>query len=113
LADARERLTRFVDQRTYTLHNGNVQKFLKLYEEQGLAVQVQILGNMVGYYFTDIGQLNQIVHLWGYTSMDDRWERRKALQASPEWQAYAVQMRPLVQSIENKILIPAPFFKVP
>lgn len=101
----------FIDQRTYTLHNGNVPKFLKLYENEGMEVQVRILGNMVGYYFTDIGPLNQIVHMWGYDSMDDRWERRKALQASEEWQAYAVQMRPLVQSIENKILIPAPFFK--
>lgn len=98
-------MTKFVDQRTYTLKNGNVQKFLKLYEEEGMEVQKRILGKMVGYYFTDIGPLNQIVHLWGYSSMDDRWERRKALQASPEWQAYAVQMRPLVDNIENKILI--------
>ncbi|CCF22310.1 MULTISPECIES: NIPSNAP family protein [Alphaproteobacteria] len=100
----------FVDMRTYTLKNGNVSKFLALYEAEGLAVQTRILGRMVGYYFTDIGPLNQIVHMWGYDSMDDRWERRKALQASPEWQAYAVQMRPLVDHIENKILIPAPFF---
>lgn len=55
--------------------------------------------------------MNQIVHMWGYESMDDRWDRRKALQASEEWQAYAVQMRPLVDHIENKILIPGPFFK--
>jgi len=101
----------FVDMRTYTLKNGNVPKFLKLYEEEGLEVQTRILGQMVGYYFTDIGPLNQIVHMWGYKSMDDRWERRKALQASQEWQDYAVQMRPLVDHIENKILVPAPFFK--
>ena len=106
-------MTSFVDQRTYTLKNGNVQKFLKLYEEEGMEVQLRILGKLVGYYFTDIGPLNQIVHMWCYSSMDDRWERRKALQASPEWQAYAVQMRPLVENIENKILIPAPFFTVP
>ena len=103
----------FVDQRTYTLKNGNVAKFLKLYEEEGMAVQVRILGKMVGYYFTDIGPLNQIVHMWGYESMNERWERRKALQASEEWQAYAVQMGRLVNTIENKIRIPAPFFKVP
>jgi len=100
----------FIDMRTYTLKNGNVPKFLKLYEEEGMEVQKRILGNMVGYYYTDIGTLNQVVHMWGYDSMDDRWERRKQLQASQEWQDYAVQMRPLVDSIENKILVPAPFF---
>ena len=101
----------FVDERIYTLHAGNAPVFLKLYEEEGMEVQVRILGRMVGYYYTDFGPLNQIVHMWGYDSMDDRWERRKALQASDEWQAYAVQMRPLVDHIENKILIPAPFFQ--
>lgn len=103
----------FIDQRTYTLKNGNVGKFLKLYEEEGMEVQTRILGKLVGYYFTDIGPLNQIVHMWGYESMDDRWERCRLLQASDEWLAYAVQMRPLVDNIENKILIPAPFFEVP
>lgn len=101
----------FVDERIYTLHAGQVPVFLKLYEEEGMAVQVRILGNMVGYYYTDFGPLNQIVHMWGYDSLDDRFERRKALQAAPEWKSYAAKMRPLVSHVENKLLVPAPFFK--
>jgi hypothetical protein len=103
----------FVDERIYTLHAGQVPVFLKLYEEEGMECQVRILGNMVGYHFTDFGPLNQIVHMWGYESLDDRFERRKRLLASPEWQSYAKKMRPLVANVENKLLIPAPFFKVP
>lgn len=99
----------FIDERIYTLKNGNVKPFLKLYEELGKDVQIRILGNMVGYFYTDIGPLNQIVHMWGYDSMDDRYSRRAELQASEEWLKYAVQMRPLVSHIENKILIPADF----
>ncbi len=101
-----------VDERIYTLHPGNVPLFLKQYEEEGMEVQVRILGNMVGYYFTDIGPLNQVVHLWGYSSMDDRYERRAQLQASEEWQSYAKKMRPLVAHVENKILIPTSFCPV-
>ena len=74
---------------------------------------MSILDKMVGYYFTDIGPLNQIVHIWGYDSLDDTFERRKLLQASPIWQAHAKKMRPLVVNVENKLLVPAPFFKVP
>ena len=103
----------FVDERIYTLHAGQVPVFLKLYEEEAMECQVDILGKMVGYYFTDIGQLNQIVNMWGYDSLDDRFERRKLLQASPIWQSYAKKMRPLVVNVENKLLVPAPFFKVP
>ncbi|MBW3096443.1 NIPSNAP family protein [Pseudohoeflea coraliihabitans] len=106
-------MSKFVDERIYTLKAGNVPVFLKLYEEKGMACQVRILGKMVGYYSTDFGPLNQIVHMWGYDSLDDRFARRKELLASPEWQAYAKEMRPLVQSVENKLLIPAPFFTVP
>jgi hypothetical protein len=51
--------------------------------------------------------------MWGYESLDDRFERRKLLQASPIWQAYAQKMRPLVVNVENKLLVPAPFFEVP
>ena len=102
----------FVDERIYTLHAGNVPVFLKLYEEEGMAIQVEILGNMVGYYYTDIGPLNQIVHLWGYESLDDRFERRKKLLATPQCQSYAKQMRPLVAHVENKILIPTSFCPV-
>ena len=102
----------FVDERIYTLHAGQVPVFLKLYEEEGMECQVRILGNMVGYYFTDFGPLNQIVHMWGYESLDDRFERRKRLLAAPEWQSYAKKMRPLVAKVENKLLVPAPFFKV-
>ncbi len=101
-----------VDERIYTLHPGNVPLFLKQYEKEGMEVQVRILGNMVGYYFTDVGPLNQVVHLWGYESMNDRYERRARLQASEEWQAYAKKMRPLVSHVENKILIPASFCPV-
>jgi hypothetical protein len=103
----------FVDERIYTLHAGQVPVFLKLYEEEAMECQVSILGKMVGYYFTDIGPLNQIVHMWGYESLDDRFERRKLLQALPIWQAYAQKMRPLVVNVENKLLVPAPFFEVP
>ena len=99
----------FIDERIYTLKNGNTKPFLKLYEELGKDVQIRILGNMVGYFYTDIGPLNQIVHMWGYDSMDDRYKRRAELQASDEWLKYAVQMRPLVNHIENKILIPTDF----
>ena len=103
----------FVDERIYTLHAGQVPVFLKLYEEEAMECQVQVLGKMVGYYFTDIGPLNQIVHMCGYDSLDDRFERRKLLQASPIWQSYAKKMRHLVVNVENKLLVPAPFFKVP
>jgi len=102
----------YIDERIYTLHAGKVPVFLKLYEEEGMKIQIEILGNMVGYFYTEFGPLNQIVHMWGYNSLDDRIERRKKLLASDEWKSYAAKMQPLVHHVENKLLVPAPFFKM-
>jgi hypothetical protein len=102
----------YIDERIYTLHAGKVPVFLKLYEEEGMDIQVKILGKMMGYFYTEFGPLNQIVHMWGYDSLDDRMIRRRKLLASEEWKTYAAKMQPLVHHVENKLLVPAPFFKI-
>ena len=45
----------YVDERIYTLHAGKVPIFLKLYEDEGMDIQVRILGKMIGYYYTEFG----------------------------------------------------------
>lgn len=99
-----------VEQRTYDFHPGAVPKFFKLYEETGAReVQQRVLGNLMGYYLTELGPLNQTVHLWGYASLDDRAARRAALVAEPVWQAFLPQILPLLQHQDSKILLPQPF----
>lgn len=99
-----------VEERTYTTHPGKWREYLALFEAEGLAVQRRILGRMVGYYHTEIGELNQIIHLWAYTSLDERAERRATLLADPAFKAYVARMLPLLQRQESRILRPAPFF---
>ena len=98
-----------VDERTYTLQIGAVAQYLALYEAAGMAIQRRILGNLLGFYSTEIGTLNQVVHLWGYESLDDRARRRTALFQDEGWLAFVEKARPLLVKQENRILIPAPF----
>ena len=98
-----------VEERIYTLIPGAAPEFMKHYEEFGLETQTEILGNLVGWYYTEAGPLNQIVHLWGYVSFEDRLERRKKLAADPRWPEYLKRIRPLTVTQENKILIKAPW----
>ena len=98
-----------VEQRTYSLKIGAVPKYLALYEAEGMPVQREILGRMVGYFSSDIGALHQIVHMWAYRDYAEREERRAKLNADPRWQAYVPKIREFQISQENKILIPAPF----
>ncbi|SEK12561.1 MULTISPECIES: NIPSNAP family protein [unclassified Variovorax] len=100
-----------VEERTYTTHPGKWRDYLALYEAEGLAIQRRILGRMVGYYHTDIGELNQIVHLWAYEDLNERAERRARLMQDPGFRSYVARMLPLLQSQSSRILLPAPFFE--
>lgn len=99
------------DLRTYTLRTGGIKTFLDRYEQDGLPVQSRHLGPPVGYFTTEVGELNQIVHLWKYASMADREQRRAALEADPLWKAYRAHPdnAGLVLNQHNSILRSAPF----
>jgi hypothetical protein len=99
-----------VEMRSYTLQPGKIASYLKLYEGEGMAIQKRILGRMVGYYSTEIGPLNQVVHMWAYEDLKERAEKRAVLAADPGWQAYVAKMIPMMVTQESKILNPAPFF---
>jgi hypothetical protein len=101
-----------VELREYTLHHGSVPEYLRLVEEEGLAIQRPILGNLVGYYHTEVGVQNQIVHLWAYADHGDRERRRAQLAANPRWQAYVPKIRPLILTQQTRIMRPAPFMNV-
>ncbi len=77
-----------VDIRTYTTHAGKLNVWLALYEAEGYPVQVKHLGEPVGYFMSEVGMQNQVVHIWKYESMADREKKRAAMQADPAWQAY-------------------------
>jgi hypothetical protein len=101
-----------VEMREYTLHAGKVPEYLQLYEREGLAIQREILGRMVGYYATEVGSaVNQVVHLWAYESFEDREERRERLAADPGWQSYVQKMRPMLVEQRNRIMKPTAFFE--
>jgi hypothetical protein len=103
-----------IDLRTYTMVPGRLGAFLKLYGEGGLPVQMRHQGEPFGYFVTEIGTNNQVVHLWRYENMADRERRRAALEADPEWVAYRARSgaEGNVQHQTNKILRPAPFFSM-
>ena len=103
------------DVRTYTCKPGTIKKHLALYEEHGLKPQTKHLGQPVLYGHVETGDVNSYVHVWAYESAGDREAKRAAMWADPEWLAYTQKSAELGALIkqENKILVAAPFFKLP
>jgi hypothetical protein len=97
------------EERIYTIQPGRMAEYLKNYETLGLPVQLEVLENLVGFFQTDVGGLNKVVHIWGYANMDDRLARRARLAAHPDWPAYLEANLPLIVEQENRVLTPAAF----
>jgi hypothetical protein len=96
-----------VEERNYLVRPGVAAKYAQLWDEYGREPQVRILGNLLGFYVTEVGELNTLVYLWGYEGLDDRVKRRAELAADPDFAAFRAQVRDLLVRQSNRILTPA------
>jgi hypothetical protein len=97
------------EMRTYSIKPGQTDLYIKNFDEIGLPI-ISKYNKLVGYWYTEIGELNQLVHIWEFESLEDRTQKRKALSNDPEWQEKFLPLaRPLLMSQENKIMIAASF----
>ena len=94
----------FVEMRTYDLKIGTANSYAALYREEGYAIQKGHLGEPVGYYVSEIGDLNQIIHMWRYESLEERSEKRTALFSDPAWLEYISKIGPMIILKRNAIL---------
>lgn len=101
------------DHRTYTCRPGTVRKQLELYAAHGYTTQTRHLGQPVLHAITEVGDVNQYVHIWAYDSADDRAKRRAAMQADPAWQAFLALSNEAghITRQENKLLLTSPFLE--
>ena len=93
-----------VDMRTYTIRPRGVLEYLKLFEDMALPIMVRYIGPPIGYYTSEIGALNQVVHLWGFDSLADMEARRTARNADPDWPKYLAASAHLVMAQEDRII---------
>ena|SRR5277367_4441175 len=98
-----------VDLRIYTIRPRGMPKYLKLFEELALPVALKHFGPPLGFYVTQIGPLNQVVHLWGFESLADLEQRQAALAADPDFAKYLAATEGLVVAQEDRIIRPVDF----
>jgi hypothetical protein len=98
-----------VEERTYHVYTGRLAELVRLYETEGTAIQQGILGNLIGAFTVDVGELSSFVQLWGYDSHRERERRRAELQAHDRWREFLGKIQPLVHTQRNRILVPTAF----
>ncbi len=98
-----------VEQRDYHVHTGKLPELVRLYEREGIPLQDEILGGLVGAFTTDVGALSTYTTIWRYDSYAEREEKRGQLQADPRWQEFLAKVQPLMHTQQNRILVPTAF----
>ena len=73
------------EMRTYTLKPGMHALVAKNAGEVGRAIRGDDYGKLEGYWITEIGPLNQVMHLWRYEGLDERQRLREALSENEAW----------------------------
>ena len=97
------------DVRTYTLVPRKMARYLELFETHGLPVMRRHGLELMGYYVSHIGPLNQAVHLWRYDSLADMERKRAARDADLDWAEFLSLAEGMVLLPDDKVMRPTPF----
>jgi hypothetical protein len=93
-----------VEMRTYQCRPGTVPQFL---ERFGAALPIrEKFSPLGGFFTTEVGDLNKVIHIWPYESFEARIKTRADAIASGQWPPAT---REFVTEQVSEIFIPAPF----
>ncbi len=98
-----------VEQRDYHVFTGKLPELVRLYDTEGIEIQQEILGGLVGVFTVDVGALSTYTSLWRYDSYAEREQRRARLQADDRWKGFLAKIQPLIHAQQNRILVPTAF----
>jgi hypothetical protein len=90
--------------RTYTLKPGQTPEFEKRFEAS-LSVRLKY-SELAAFWHTEIGPLNQVIHVWLYENLAHRTEIRARLAQEPNWPP---KTNEIILFMESGIYVPAPF----
>ena len=101
-----------IEMRTYTIKPGELQNFITIYDKEIRDIHTKILGNQLGFFYTEVGNVNEVVHLYAYDSFEDRQSRREILAKSPEFHAYLSKVKDIIVDMKNQLMRPTNFSKI-
>lgn len=96
-----------VELRQYTLHDGQRDTLIDLFEHQFVESQ-EALGMKIVGTFRDVDRPNRFVWIRGFTDMDARLAGESAFYSGPVWQAHRNEANATMIDSDNVLLLHAP-----
>jgi hypothetical protein len=94
----------FIEMRTYALRPGMIAAFEERFVE-GLTARLQF-SRLGGLWRAEVGDLNQVVHIWPYESFEERERIAQAARKTGKWPP---KVHEFILTQESKIIQLAPF----
>jgi len=91
--------------RTYTCKQGTVADVANAAATIATEIRKDDYGKLEGYWVSEIGPLNQVLHLWSYKDLNERAEMRAKLSKHPRWAPeYLSRIYPNIVRQETRLL---------
>jgi len=91
--------------RTYTVRPGTLGDIIKAASTVSRDIRKDDFGKLEGYWSTEIGPLNQVMHMWSYSDLNERTRMRAELAKNSRWTGeYLPLIRPLLVRQEVRLL---------
>src|ERR1700752_1419018 len=91
--------------RTYTVLPGTVDDMVKAASTVSRDIRGDNFGKLEGYWSTEIGPLNQVLHMWSYSDLNERARLRAELAKNSRWTGeYLPLICPLLMRQEVRLL---------
>ena len=98
--------------RTYDIAMGKTPEYMAAVREVALPVRESYGVKLAGWYYTDIGALNRVVHIWAYRDYAHFEEAREAFRTDERWlNDYVPRVKGIVLRQENQIMRASDFFE--
>ena len=98
--------------RTYDIAMGKTPEYMAAVREIALPVRESYGVKLAGWYYTDVGALNKVVHIWAYRDYAHFEEAREAFRNDERWiNNYVPRVKGIILRQENQLMRASDFFE--
>lgn len=106
VGDLSARPDTIVEEQTLSLLPGSLPKYWQAYADHGVEGTGALLDNLLGCFFTLIGPLHQVVHLWRFDDFAERERQHAAVARNASWQAFSDIVQPMAVDQKSRLTQP-------
>jgi hypothetical protein len=102
------------DFRMYTLKPGATPDYMAAVRELALPIRQKYGVKLAGWYYSDVGEINQVVHIWWFQDHAHMIEAKAKVAADPDWtQKYLPRVRDLIVAQKTYLMLSPDFAPEP